>query len=76
MTCEPDENSVPYVVETLGDECIMFASDYPHWDGAWPQATTELLEHNEKRLSAVSMARVAGANARRFYDLPGGAFRR
>ncbi|HXQ75029.1 MAG TPA: amidohydrolase family protein [Acidimicrobiales bacterium] len=74
VTCEPDENSVPYVVEMLGDACIMFASDYPHWDGAWPRATTELLEHNEKRLSETSLARVAGANARRFYDLPPGAF--
>jgi predicted TIM-barrel fold metal-dependent hydrolase len=60
---------VPYVVEMLGDECIRFASDYPHWDGAWPEATTELFEHNEKRLSDVSMGRVAGANARRFYAL-------
>jgi hypothetical protein len=29
-----------------------------------------LFEHNEKRLSETSMARVAGANARRFYALP------
>ena len=69
VTCEPDESGVPHVVETLGDECIMFASDYPHWDGAWPHATTELLEHNRGRLSDASLARVAGANARRFYGL-------
>jgi predicted TIM-barrel fold metal-dependent hydrolase len=69
VTCEPDERSVPYVVEMLGDECIMFASDYPHWDGAWPNASSELLEHNERRLSDTSLARVAGANARRFYAL-------
>jgi predicted TIM-barrel fold metal-dependent hydrolase len=70
VTCEPDESSVPHVVETLGDECIMFASDYPHWDGAWPHATTELIEHNQGRVSDVTLARVVGANARRFYDLP------
>ncbi len=73
VTCEPDENGVPFVAEMLGDECIMFASDYPHWDGAWPRATTELLEHNQERLSDQALARVAGANARRFYDLPGRA---
>jgi hypothetical protein len=70
VTCEPDESGVPYVAEMLGDECIMFASDYPHWDGAWPNSSSELFEHNEKRLSETSMARVAGANARRFYALP------
>ena len=69
VTCEPDEGGVPHVIESLGDRCIMFASDYPHWDGAWPRASTELFEHNEKRLSERSMARVAGDNARRFYGL-------
>ena len=58
------------VIETLGDECIMFASDYPHWDGAWPHASAELLEHNQGRMSDTALARVAGANARRFYALP------
>jgi predicted TIM-barrel fold metal-dependent hydrolase len=48
----------------------MFASDYPHWDGAWPHSSSELFEHNEKRLTPASMAGVAGANARRFYALP------
>jgi hypothetical protein len=70
VTCEPDESGVPHVVEMLGDACIMFASDYPHWDGAWPHATSELLEHNTGRLSHASLARVAGTNARRFYALP------
>ena len=69
VTCEPDESGVPHVVETLGDDCVMFASDYPHWDGAWPNASAELFEHNEKRLSAPALAKVAGANARRFYGL-------
>jgi uncharacterized protein len=73
VTCEPDERSVPYVVEMLGDRCVMFASDYPHWDGAWPHATAELLEHAEGRLSDAALKGVAGANARRFYDLPDGA---
>jgi hypothetical protein len=70
VTCEPDESGGPHVIETLGDECIMFASDYPHWDGAWPKASAELLEHNQGRMSDSALARVAGANARRFYRLP------
>lgn len=70
VTCEPDEGTLPTIVETLGDGCVMFASDYPHWDGAWPKATSELLEHAEGRLTAQSLAKVAGANARAFYRLP------
>jgi uncharacterized protein len=71
ITCEPDEKTLPAVVEATGDDCIMFASDYPHWDGAWPEATSELREHAEGRLAPQSLAKIAGANARRFYGLDG-----
>jgi predicted TIM-barrel fold metal-dependent hydrolase len=47
----------------------MFASDYPHWDGAWPRATTELKEHAAGHLPDDVLARVAGANAQDFYKL-------
>jgi uncharacterized protein len=67
VTCEPDERMLPAVVEQLGDRCTMFASDYPHWDGAWPHASTELLE---QPLAAGTLAAVAAGNARRFYSLP------
>jgi hypothetical protein len=68
VTCEPDERMLPAVIEQLGPECVMFASDYPHWDGAWPHASSELLE---QPLEEKALAAVAGGNARRFYSLPG-----
>jgi len=70
VTCEPDESMLPAVVEQLGDQCIMFASDYPHWDGAWPQATAKLRRHAEGRLPRRSLERIAAGNARDFYRLP------
>jgi predicted TIM-barrel fold metal-dependent hydrolase len=70
VTCEPDEDALPCVVDLLGDRCVMFASDYPHWDGAWPRATTELKEHAEGRLAPSALARVAAGNAQDFYNLP------
>jgi len=69
ITCEPDEKTIPAFIEALGDRCVMFASDYPHWDGAWPDSTSELIEHAQGRLAADSLARIAGANARAFYGL-------
>ena len=70
VTCEPDEDALPCVVELLGDKCVMFASDYPHWDGAWPRASTELKEHAEGRVAPEALARVAAGNAQLFYNLP------
>ena len=33
---EPEEETLPYVIERIGDDKILFASDYPHWDGMFP----------------------------------------
>jgi predicted TIM-barrel fold metal-dependent hydrolase len=66
VTCEPDEDMVPATVAVLGDRCVMYASDYPHWDGAWPRSSTELLN---QRLEPAALARVAAANARDFYRM-------
>lgn len=70
VTCEPDETMLPAVIDSLGDGCVMFASDYPHWDGAWPHATAELVAHAQGRLDDGALAAVAAGNARRFYGLP------
>jgi uncharacterized protein len=70
VTCEPDEGTLPAVVEALGEDCVMFASDYPHWDGAWPNATAELRRGAEGRLSDGALAKIAGTNAREFFGLP------
>ncbi len=73
ITCEPDERGLPAVVEALGEDCVMFASDYPHWDGAWPNSTSELREHAEGRLPGSALAKIAAENAQSFYGLRAGA---
>ena len=67
VSCEPEEPILPGVIDVLGDEFILFASDYPHWDGAWPESTVSL--RGRRDISEVSRARIAGENARRFYGL-------
>ena len=46
-------------------DSVMFASDYPHGDGVFPGAATELLESDA--LDAESRERVLFRNAARFY---------
>ena len=51
----------------LGDDFIMFASDYPHWDGDWPESTRHLRSRAD--ISEVSRRKIGGENAVRFYGL-------
>ena len=39
---EPEEETLPYVIERIGDDKIVFASDYPHWDGMFPHVTSTI----------------------------------
>lgn len=67
VSSEPEECMLPAVAAALGDDFIMYASDYPHWDGDWPESTKPLRERTD--VSEAVRAKVAGANARRFYGL-------
>lgn len=67
VSCEPEEPILPAVAEILGSDFIMYASDYPHWDGAWPESTKPLRERRD--ISEEVRAKIAGQNARRLYGL-------
>lgn len=62
---EPEEETLPYVIERIGDDKIVFASDYPHWDGMFPHVTSTI--RARKDISDRAKARVLGENAKRFY---------
>jgi predicted TIM-barrel fold metal-dependent hydrolase len=67
VSCEPEEPILPAVAQIIGSDFIMYASDYPHWDASWPESTKPLRER--KDISDEVRAKIAGANARRFYGL-------
>lgn len=71
VSCEPGECGVPMAVEQLGADFIMYASDYPHWDGEFPYSTKPLRERSD--IDADVKARIFAANAERFYKLPAAA---
>ncbi len=67
VSCEPEEPILPGVIDVLGSDFILYASDYPHWDGDWPESTKHLRTRSD--LSDEDRAKIAGGNARRFYGL-------
>jgi predicted TIM-barrel fold metal-dependent hydrolase len=34
VTCEPDDETVPFAIEVVGAERVVFSTDYPHFDSA------------------------------------------
>jgi predicted TIM-barrel fold metal-dependent hydrolase len=66
-SCDPDERSLPFALEMLGDDLIFYASDYPHWDGRFPRSVEPLRDH--PALTPEQKRKVLGGNAARFYGL-------
>lgn len=62
---EPEEEMLPYAIERIGEEKILFASDYPHWDGMFPRAVSTI--QGRKDLSESAKDKILGDNAKRFY---------
>jgi predicted TIM-barrel fold metal-dependent hydrolase len=64
FSCEPEEPLLETTVEYLGDEAVMFASDYPHWDCGYPDSANRILQ---RQLPQRAKERILGGNAMRFY---------
>jgi predicted TIM-barrel fold metal-dependent hydrolase len=68
VSCEPGETLLPAVAEALGDDFLLYASDYPHWDSEFPESVRTLRERSD--LSPATRAKILGENAQRFFGLP------
>ncbi len=62
---EPEENSLPYAIERVGDDKVVFASDYPHWDGMFPYVVSTI--RSRKDISENVKKKILGDNAKRLY---------
>ena len=67
VSCEPDESVLPAVIESCGDDFIMYASDYPHWDGEFPNSTAPLRSRTD--ISEHARSKILASNAIRFFAL-------
>ncbi len=67
ISADPDETAAPSIVDHVGAECFMWATDYPHPDhpGTWARA----LERFVAPLSEETRAGVLGRNVARIYRL-------
>jgi len=70
---DPCERTLPYVIEVLGNDGLLFSSDFPHEANLnkCREEIATIAEHT--RLAAASRAKILAANARRFYALAGAA---
>ena len=56
FACEPDEPMLEAAIEQLGNEAVLFPSDYPHWDCGFPDSVNKLVdrpllsEENKERI--------------------------
>ena len=64
-SCEPDEKMVSTVVDLVGADRVMYASDYPHWDMSYPESATLIEKRHD--LSEDAKRKILCDNARRFY---------
>jgi predicted TIM-barrel fold metal-dependent hydrolase len=67
FSCEPEETELAHVVDVIGDDHIVFASDYSHFDSRYPGASEPIVEH--PKLSEVSKRKILSGNSRRLYPL-------
>ena len=56
------------MLDVLGDDRVMWASDYPHADSTWPESQ-KAIEDNFKDVPAGSRRRILCDNARTLYGL-------
>jgi len=69
IACDPDDEMVEVVARKVGDECIVWASDYPHPDAHFP-GTMDVTLATLRDVPEASRRKILGENARRLFRLP------
>jgi predicted TIM-barrel fold metal-dependent hydrolase len=67
ISCEPDEANLAATVQAVGEDRILFASDYPHWDATFPGATKAILDND--RISPLAKKKIMSENAQELLGL-------
>lgn len=62
-----EETTIPYVAQMVGEERLLYASDYSHWDCLCPDSVKLLNERTD--LSESLKRKLFGENAARLFNL-------
>lgn len=65
ISCDPDESTLEYVLKLIGEDRFVYASDYPHFDGRFPDSVRLIVER--KGLSNRAKKKIFEQNALRLY---------
>ncbi len=64
---EPDERTLPFVMDFIGDDRLLFASDYNHSDCKFPSTVEAVTQRGE--ILESTLAKLMGKKASRLYSL-------
>ena len=64
---EADETRLGQVIDSIGADRVVFASDYPHWDATFPGVTEKILKRDD--LNAEAKRKIMGENAAKLLRL-------
>jgi hypothetical protein len=67
FSCEADEWLMPQALALVGEDQIVYASDFPHWDNSYPGSIDEI--RNRADLSDEQKRKILADNCRRLYGL-------
>lgn len=67
ISADPDEKIIPGIIEAIGDDTLLFASDYPHGDGIFPGVVAELADRTD--VSEKSKAKIFAKNPAKAFGL-------
>ena len=67
ISTEAEESMLPVVLEHVGEDRVLYASDFPHWDCSFPNSVRHISERQS--LSDAAKRKVLGDNAARLYQL-------
>ena len=67
ISCDPGDRMIPEVARLCGDDRIIYASDYYHWDCAFPETVKMIAERSD--LSDATKRKVLSENSKRLYNL-------
>ena len=67
FSCEADEWLLPQALKLVGENQIVYASDFPHWDNSYPGSIDEIRERGD--ITETQKRKVLADNCRRLYGL-------